>query len=206
MSFTEALRPDAFPTLERLRAEGLKLSMLSGDLPVRVAALARRLSVTQALGGAQPQDKLQALAELQGQGHRVLMVGDGLNDGPVLARADVSFAFAHGSRLSQLQADAVLLSPRLQDVADALALSRRARRVIHQNLAWSATYNLVCIPLALMGYLPPWAAGLGMACSSLVVVLNALRVGRLPELKGSAPDAGAESPLPVTALSPQASS
>ncbi|MBL8301502.1 MAG: cation-transporting P-type ATPase, partial [Ideonella sp.] len=121
---------------------------------------------------------------LQARGQRVLMVGDGLNDGPVLGRADVSFAFAHGSPLCQLHADAVLLSPRLADVADARALALKARRVIRQNLAWSALYNAVCIPLALSGHLPPWAAGIGMATSSLFVVLNALRVGRLPDLRG----------------------
>ena len=125
------------------------------------------------------------------------MVGDGLNDGPVLARADVSLAFAHGSRLSQLQSDAVLLSPRLQDVADALELAQRARRVIRQNLAWAATYNFVCIPLALAGYVPPLVAGVGMAASSLFVVMNALRVGRLKGLdalsSGSVPPKGADS-------------
>ena len=180
ISFTETLRSDVLVTVQGLQQQGLQLSILSGDLPSRVRAMADRLGIAQARGGARPEDKLQALAELQAGGRRVLMVGDGLNDGPVLARADVSFAFAHGSRLSQLHADAVLLSPRLLDVVDALQLSHRARRVIRQNLAWSALYNLVCIPLALMGYLPPWAAGLGMACSSLVVVLNAMRVGRLP--------------------------
>lgn len=178
----ESLRADAVATVERLRAEGLSLAILSGDRPARVAVLAARLGLTDWHGGARPEDKLSALAALQAQGRRVAMVGDGLNDGPVLARADVSFAFAHGSPLSRLHADAVLLSPRLADVADARQLARRARLVIRQNLAWAAVYNLVCIPLALAGWLPPWAAGIGMAVSSLAVVLNALRVGRLPAL------------------------
>ena len=176
----ESLRVDAASTLDRLRGEGLHLAVLSGDRPARVAAMAARLGLADWHGGARPEDKLAALAALQAQGRRVAMVGDGLNDGPVLARADVSFAFAHGSPLSRLHADAVLLSPRLADVADARQLARKVRRVIRQNLAWAAVYNLVCVPLALTGYLPPWAAGLGMAASSLLVVLNAMRVGRLP--------------------------
>lgn len=184
---TETLRSDAISTVAGLRAQGLRLAILSGDRPGRVAALAARLGIDDAKGGARPEDKLQALAAMQARGQRVAMVGDGLNDGPVLARADVSFAFAHGSRLSQLHADAVLLSPRLADVADARALAVKARRVIRQNLAWAAVYNGVCIPLALTGYLPPWAAGLGMAGSSLFVVLNALRVGRLPAVADALP-------------------
>jgi P-type Cu2+ transporter len=197
-ALNDRLRRDAEPTLGRLRAQGLNLAILSGDRPGRVAALAARLGILDAQGGARPEDKLQALAAMQARGRRVAMVGDGLNDGPVLARADVSFAFAHGSRLSQLQADAVLLSPRLGDVADARELAVKARRVIRQNLAWAAAYNAVCIPLALSGHLPPWAAGIGMAASSLFVVLNALRVGRVPvaearvqDDRGAAPDSPA---------------
>jgi P-type Cu2+ transporter len=92
----------------------------------------------------------------------------------------VSFAFAHGAALSQGHADVVLLGHRLGAVADARELAQRTLRVIRQNLAWAAVYNATCIPLALIGWLPPWAAGLGMAGSSLVVVLNALRLARIP--------------------------
>jgi P-type Cu2+ transporter len=104
------------------------------------------------------------------------MVGDGLNDAPVVARADVSFAFAQGAAITQSRADFILLSGRVADVALARDVARRAMRVLRQNLVWALAYNAVCVPLALLGWFPPWAAGLGMATSSLLVVLNALRI------------------------------
>jgi P-type Cu2+ transporter len=152
--------------------------MLSGDAPARVQAMARRLGLETAIGGATPEAKLAALSAAQASGHVVAMAGDGINDAPVLARADVSFALAHGAALAQAQADAVLLGNRLGDLANAFAVARRGVRVVRQNLSWAVLYNAACIPLALLGWLPPWAAGLGMAASSLVVVLNSLRLAR----------------------------
>ena len=174
----ETLRPDAAQAIARLQHAGVHVALLSGDRRERVDAMAARLGLRDARGGATPESKLQAVAQAQAQGHRVAMVGDGLNDAPVLARADVSFAFAHGAALSQGQADVVVLGNRLSAVADVRDLAQRTLRVIRQNLAWAALYNATCIPLALVGWLPPWAAGLGMAGSSLLVVLNALRLAR----------------------------
>lgn len=177
----ERLRPDAVASVARLQQGGRLVSLLSGDQAHRVDAMARRLGVASAQGSASPEDKLAAVRWMQQQGHRVLMVGDGLNDGPVLAQADVSFAFAPSSAqsnaLAQVHADVVLMSGRLRDVPDALALAQRTLRIVRQNLVWAAIYNAACVPLALAGALPPWAAGLGMALSSLLVVLNALRLG-----------------------------
>jgi Cu2+-exporting ATPase len=175
--FDERLKPDAAATLAALRADGLRLQLLSGDAAERVQAVAAPLRIDAVRGGVTPEGKLAEVAALQSEGRRVGMVGDGLNDAPVIARADVSFAFAQGAAITQSGADFVLLSGRVADIALARNVARRAMRVLRQNLGWALTYNAVCVPLALLGWFPPWAAGLGMATSSLFVVLNALRAG-----------------------------
>ena len=175
--FDEALKPDAATTLDALRRDGLQVALLSGDAPARVQAIAAQLQLADAQGGATPELKLARVAAAQRAGRRVAMVGDGLNDAPVIARADVSFAFAHGAAITQSSADFILLSGRVADVRLAREVARQAMRVLRQNFAWALAYNTVCVPLALLGWFPPWAAGLGMAASSLAVVLNALRIG-----------------------------
>jgi Cu2+-exporting ATPase len=177
-SFDESLRPDARAAIDTLTLDGLAVALLSGDAPERVARVGARLGLRDAEGGATPERKLERITLVQQAGHRVAMVGDGLNDAPVVARADVSFAFTHGAAVTQATADFILLGTRVGDVVAARRVAQRAMRVLRQNLAWAATYNLVCVPLALAGLFPPWAAGLGMAVSSMGVVLNALRIGR----------------------------
>jgi Cu2+-exporting ATPase len=157
------------------------LTLISGDAEARVEPVARVLGIDAWQATAAPASKLDSLAAAQGRSEVVAMVGDGLNDAPVLARADVSFAFAHGAAVNRLHADVVLLGERLLPVADAVRHARQTLRVIRQNLTWAAVYNAACIPLALGGWLPPWLAGLGMAASSLLVVGNALRVARVIE-------------------------
>ncbi len=176
--FAEALRPDAAAAVADLQRQGIEVRLLSGDRDARVQHLAAALGLSSALGGATPQHKLAALRAEQASGRTVAMLGDGLNDAPVLAQADVALAMGEGADLARRSADAVLLSMRLSDVAEAFALARRTRRVIRQNVVWAGFYNTACIPLALVGALPPWLAGLGMAASSLVVVGNALRLAR----------------------------
>ncbi|MGE5117765.1 MAG: heavy metal translocating P-type ATPase [Betaproteobacteria bacterium] len=172
----ESLREDSIAAIERLRRNGVEVRLLSGDRPQRVAALAERVGVRRWQGAATPEDKQAVVATAQSRGHCVAMVGDGVNDAPVLARADVSFAFAHGADVARMHADAVVLGNRLADVAAARELALRTRRVIRWNFAWAVLYNAACVPLALAGWLPPWAAGLGMACSSLLVVGHSLRL------------------------------
>lgn len=176
----ETLRADAAPALAALAAQGLPATLLSGDRAARVQALAQRLGIATAIGEASPQDKVDAVAAAQAAGQRVLMVGDGVNDAPVLARADVSLAMGQGALVARAQADAVVVSGRWADVLRARATARRTLRIVRQNLVWAVAYNALGIPLAVAGWLPPWAAGLGMAASSLTVVLNAMRAAREP--------------------------
>jgi len=174
----EIVREDAAAAVRALSHDGVDVRVLSGDEPARVREVALALGIQDARGHQTPEDKLAALRDAQAAGECVAMLGDGINDAPVLARADVAIAMGSGAALARSQADAILLSNRLSDVARARRLARRTVRVVHQNLAWAAAYNAACVPLALSGHLPPWAAGLGMACSSLAVVLNAMRLGR----------------------------
>jgi len=176
--FQEVLREGAAEAVQGLRAAGLRLSLLSGDDGARAQQLAAQLGLDDAVGAATPQRKLDELAAAQARGERVAMVGDGVNDAPVLARADVSLAMGQGALVARAQADAVLMSSRPLDIVQTLRVARRTMRIVRQNLVWALLYNLACVPLALLGYLPPWAAGLGMAASSTVVVLNALRAAR----------------------------
>ena len=131
------------------------------------------------LGGAAPQDKFDFVARLQGEGRVVAMIGDGLNDAPVLARADVSIALSGGADAAQAQADIVLLGGatqlRLSVVGDAMSVARRAMRLIRQNFAWAVLYNAVALPLAATGWIGPWEAAIGMTASSFIVVINAMR-------------------------------
>jgi Cu2+-exporting ATPase len=181
----EALREDAAAIVKSLQDKGLDVRILSGDGVAAVQRVARALHVESARGLCTPQDKLQQLQTLQKQGHRVAMVGDGLNDGPVLSGADVSFALGQAVPLAQAQADFVLLGGQLRDLLNAWQHSTLTMKIVRQNLVWALVYNLACIPLALLGMLPAWAAGLGMATSSLVVVLNALRLSTNAKQKNS---------------------
>jgi Cu2+-exporting ATPase len=171
-------REGAAEAMQALQSDGVRVLLLSGDTPARAQALGSALGLDEAIGGALPEDKLAVVAGLQARGARVAMVGDGINDAPVLARADVSLAMGQGALVSRSQADAVLTSNRLLDIVLARRRAVLAMRIVRQNLAWAAGYNALCIPLAVAGFLPPWAAGLGMACSSLLVMANALRAAR----------------------------
>lgn len=176
--FDEALREGAAEAVQALRDLGLTPTLLTGDEAARAQATAARLGISQVLAGATPERKLAALAAAQATGVPVLMVGDGVNDAPVLARADVAMAMGQGALVARSQADAVVASNRPGDLVHAVQTARRTMRIVRQNLGWAAAYNATCIPLALVGLMPPWAAGLGMALSSLAVIGNALRAAR----------------------------
>ncbi|UHQ20062.1 cadmium-translocating P-type ATPase [Lysobacter sp. KIS68-7] len=177
----EAPRIDAAQALASLRAQGLSLHLCSGDGEAAVARFASTLDLPDAHARQTPEDKLARVRSLQAEGRVVAMVGDGLNDAPVLAGADVSIAVGDGAALAQRAADLVLATPALHRIPDAIALARRTRRIVRQNLAWAVGWNLLALPIAAMGLVTPWIAALGMALSSLTVTLNALRLARVRE-------------------------
>jgi Cu2+-exporting ATPase len=176
--FDETPRPEAANTLRALEAMGLRIRILSGDGQASVSHLASRLKINHAMGACSPEEKLKQVKQEQAAGHRVAMVGDGLNDGPVLAGADVSFALGQALPLAQSKSDFVFMTSDLKPLVATFLLSRKTLQIVRQNLAWAAVYNFSCVPLAMLGYLPAWLAGLGMACSSLGVVLNAMRLSK----------------------------
>ncbi|SEK29265.1 Cu2+-exporting ATPase [Roseateles sp. YR242] len=176
--FDEQLREDAAASVAACLALGLQVELLSGDRMARVALAAGRAGIPHWQGEATPEHKLARVTELQAQGANVLMLGDGINDAPVLARAHASMAMGQGADLAEASADALLVQPRLAALPQAVALSRRTVAVVRQNLGWALFYNAACVPMALAGWLPPWAAGLGMALSSAAVIANAARLGK----------------------------
>jgi Cu2+-exporting ATPase len=176
--FSEALRSEAEPTLRALEKMGLRIRILSGDGQASVTQVAQRLGIKNANGHCSPEEKLQQVKLEQSLGHCVAMVGDGLNDGPVLAGADVSFALGQALPLAQSKADFVFMTSDLKPLVATFQISRKTMQIVKQNLIWAGIYNFACVPLAMLGYLPAWLAGLGMACSSLGVVLNAMRLSK----------------------------
>ncbi|NWB27195.1 heavy metal translocating P-type ATPase [Pseudomonas gingeri] len=181
----DRLRSDAPALLAACRARGWRTLLLSGDSSPMVASVAAELDIDEARGGLHPDAKLQILKQLQQQGHKVLMLGDGVNDVPVLAAADISVAMGSATDLAKTSADAVLLSNRLGALVQAFGLARRTRRVIIENLVWAALYNGLMLPFAALGWITPVWAAVGMSISSLTVVLNALRLTRLPSTPAS---------------------
>jgi Cu2+-exporting ATPase len=172
----DAPRADAAELVRELKTRGHAVHLLSGDSHGAVAGLAATFGIEHWQAGATPEQKLAYVGALQAQGKRVLMVGDGVNDAPVLARADVSLAMGGGTDVARASGDLVLVNDTLAALPKALALAQKTLRVIRQNLWWAVVYNLVALPLAMSGRVTPWLASLGMALSSLLVVGNALRL------------------------------
>jgi Cu2+-exporting ATPase len=175
----ESLRPDARDAMTALRQLGLRIHLASGDAMEPVQRLMGELDIGEAHARQTSEDKLALVRRLQSQGHVVAMVGDGLNDAPVLAGADVSLAMGEGASLAQRAADMVLTAPSLLRIPAAIKLARRTQQIIRQNFAWAVGYNLLALPLAIAGQVTPAVAALGMAMSSLIVTANALRLMRV---------------------------
>ncbi|WP_426166815.1 heavy metal translocating P-type ATPase [Pseudoduganella sp. R-34] len=175
---SDALRADARRTVEFFQRLGKEVVLLSGDQQSLAESVAGQLGITEAIGDCLPDEKLAYVQALQARGGVVAMVGDGINDAAVLSAADVSFAMGSGATLAQVHADCVLLDARLPLLTETARSADKTMRVIRQNLAWATLYNIVAIPAAAFGVLNPWLSGVGMAASSAIVVLNALRLRR----------------------------
>ncbi len=173
---SDALRPGAAEAVAALQARGLNVELLSGDRSEAVAHIAGQVGIASAQGGMSPQDKLERLQDLQRQGATVAMIGDGVNDAPVLAAAQVSLAMGSGTQLAHATADMILLSEKLDHLAAGVDLARRTLTIMRENFAWAIGYNLIALPLAAGGWLTPWMSAIGMSFSSLLVVVNALRL------------------------------
>ncbi len=188
----ENLRVGAAAVIRSLADIGINTTLASGDQPRPVNALATRLHLTACHAAMLPEDKLKLLRQLQSQQQNVAAVGDGINDSPVLAGANVSIAMGSGSAIAQHSADCVWLGEQLQGLEHVFLVARKTMRIVKQNLVWALAYNVLAIPLAVTGSIEPWMAALGMSLSSLIVMLNALRLGRINA--AAAPDAP-ESPV-----------
>jgi Cu2+-exporting ATPase len=179
-AFGETLRADADALVQMLKRQRIDILLLSGDRRGPVERVARELGIGTVYAHQTPESKRELVARLQDSGRIVAMMGDGMNDAPVIAQADVSIALADGNALAQARADLVVLSSRLSAVSHAFGAARRGMGIVRENLAWAFGYNVAVIPLAALGYVTPAVAAVGMAASSLLVVANALRAARSP--------------------------
>jgi len=181
----DVVRAQAKETIAELKAMNKEVWLVSGDNEMAVNHIAAQVGVENIYHSMKPEDKLTVIKDLQQQGNIVAMIGDGVNDAPVLAAAQVSIAMGGGTQLAQASADMVLLSEHLPHLVDAIKMSKNSVKIIKQNLAWALAYNASALPLAAMGYVAPWMAAIGMSASSLVVVVNALRLNKYESLKAS---------------------
>ncbi|MEQ9256257.1 MAG: heavy metal translocating P-type ATPase [Alphaproteobacteria bacterium] len=191
LCFVDQPRSDAASVVRGLQGQGLGVSLLSGDRPVVVQAVARHTGIDDWAGALPPAGKISRIQALAASGRRVLMVGDGLNDAPALAAAWVSMSPASAADISQTAADLVFQGERLAPVHEALAVARKARRLVLQNFGLAVAYNLVAVPVAALGLASPLVAAVAMSASSLLVTLNALRLHRRPRVVGAAPSGDA---------------
>jgi Cu2+-exporting ATPase len=174
----DQVRKEARSVVTALQDAGKQIVLLSGDNTAAARQVAAEVGITDAHGDMRPDDKLRQVQALQREGAIVVMVGDGINDAPVLAAADVSVAMRSAADISQASADMILMSDELGALAAGIRLANRTLRIIRQNLVWAASYNLIALPAAALGFVAPWMAAIGMSSSSLLVVLNALRLTR----------------------------
>jgi len=185
-SISDALRDDSYYCIDQLKKNNIKVHMLTGDSSDNATIIASQLAIDNLIAGASPSDKIDYINTLQNSGAKVVMVGDGINDLPVLAGTQTSIAMGSASDLAKTHADAVLTSTTLSVIIDGLLLAKKTRKIIMQNIFWAFSYNMLALPLAAFGLVPPYAAAIGMSVSSLIVVSNALRLSKTPVLPKTA--------------------
>lgn len=176
--FRDSLRPDARQLIDDLKRAGKKIILLTGDHRAAALPVANELGITNVQAGLNPEGKLKEIEALQARGATVVMIGDGVNDAPVLAKAHASIAVAGATPLAAMSADCLLLGKSIAAISETISTARRTLAIVRQNLAWALAYNLLALPAAALGFVPPWIAAAGMSASSLLVVLNALRLNR----------------------------
>jgi P-type Cu2+ transporter len=179
-NFNETVRSDAKQVIQWLVKQSIAVGILSGDSEAAVTRIANQLEVFNAYGECSPTEKLSHVLRLQAQAKKVLMIGDGMNDGPVLAAAHVSIALGHAVQIAQAKSDFILPASQLRYLPELIQKSKKTMSIVRQNLLWAGAYNAICIPLAISGMLPAWLAGFGMAASSLLVVMNSARLTYQP--------------------------
>ncbi|UZE94651.1 heavy metal translocating P-type ATPase [Alkalimarinus alittae] len=172
----DRLRDESIDVIRNLQLDGYQCTLLSGDQSGSVISTAKTLGIKDAIGGASPEDKLRYMQSKQEAGKNTIMIGDGLNDVPVMAGTQLSVAMGNANDLAKLKADAILLSNNLNTLELALLTGKKTRKIIRQNISWAIGYNLLALPLAASGMIPPYAAAIGMSASSLIVVCNAMRL------------------------------
>ncbi|MBV1919473.1 MAG: cadmium-translocating P-type ATPase [Pseudomonadales bacterium] len=176
----DTIREDCPALIQFLQHQGYQLHILSGDSSNHPASVGDQLGITHVISNASPNDKLNSIQALQKQGKKVLMVGDGLNDAPVLAAANCSISMSNGTDLAKSAADGLLINPNISTLINVFITIKKTYRIIKQNLIWALLYNTCALPAAIVGWIPPWLAAIGMSTSSLFVVLNALRIQSTP--------------------------
>jgi P-type Cu+ transporter len=184
VAVSDTVKASAIPAVARLRGLGLRTVLLSGDSQATAQAVAGQVGTDEVIAGALPDHKVAVIRDLQAQGHRVAMVGDGVNDGPALAAADLGIALGTGTDVAISAADLIVLRDDLAAVPDAIGLARATLAVIRGNLAWAFGYNIAAIPLAAAGFLNPLIAGAAMALSSAFVVANSVRLRHFGQSQG----------------------
>ena len=175
-SFSDPLKQDALSTVQQMRQRGIDVRILSGDREAYVKSIASQLGGLDYDAEQLPDDKLAKVKQLQAQGHKVAMVGDGINDAPVLAAADLSISLSVGTDLARAASDLIINGGQLTPIIDSMKITTKMMRIIRQNFSWAIAYNIIAVPFSMAGLVQPWLAAIGMSLSSLIVVLNALRL------------------------------